>query len=244
MSFSSDVKQELLKVDFDEANIYLSDAQSFGESLTTANFKSSLNDKFKLYMDISKLKESSIKAILKGIFLSSGCIVDPNIDNHFEVIIKNKACAEYILNLLSVLDFTPKLTKRNNSYIIYIKSTEQISTFLSIIEAFSSLLRYEEIRVEKEVKNLINRTTNCETANITKTILTSVNQLKAIDKLRDSGVYDTLNDKLKYTIMLREKYRDESLQYISNMTKDSEYISKSGLKHRLDKIIEIANNIE
>ena len=77
--------------------------------------------------------------------------------------------------------------KKSNTYVIYIKESEQISYFLSIIEANSSMLNFEQIRVEKEVKNQVNRTTNCQTANIAKTIKSSVLQVEAIEKIKREG---------------------------------------------------------
>lgn len=242
MSFSSDVKNEVLNNFSKNKKSCCIKAEKFGEYLTSVPLKNILNDEFKEYLDISKLNECCIKSILKGVFLGSGCIVDPLVDYHFEAIFKNKACGEYFLNLLSVLDFTPKLIKRKKQNIVYFKESEQISLFLSILGANNAVLKFEQIRVEKEVKNKINRTTNCETANLSKTINSAVKQIEAINKLKKSGKFASLNEKLKYTANLRIKYPTESLDYISSVTSKDEKnkISKSGLKHRLDKIVEIA----
>lgn len=248
MSFSSKVKEEILKNYSKKQNECCIKAVRFGENLVQSTHKFELVEYNGLF-DISKLNECCIKAILKGAFLGSGCIVNPEQDYHFEIVIKNKACADYLFNLLSVLEFTPKILKRKkvNSYMLYIKDSEQISYFLSIVGASKSMLDFEEIRVRKEVKNQINRTTNCQTANIAKTIKSSVAQIEAIEKIKRLGKFELLNDKLKYTANLRLKYKNESLDYISNITKQSnnekEYISKSGLKHRLDKIVEYANSL-
>ncbi len=248
MSFSSKIKEEVLKGFTEKQKECCIVAERFGENLTQCSYKADL-DEYSDFFEISNLNECCIKAILKGAFLGGGCIVDPNTDYHFEIVIKNKACADFIFNLLSVLEFTPKVLKRkkSNMYVVYIKESEQISYFLSIIEANSSMLNFEQIRVEKEVKNQVNRTTNCQTANIAKTIKSSVLQVEAIEKIKREGKFDKLSDKLKYTANLRLKYKNESLDYISNITKKSndknDYISKSGLKHRLDKIVEYANSL-
>lgn len=243
MSFSSEVKEEILNKVSNTKNECCMVAEAFGESLTVASLKNDIKSEYEKLFDISDLNECCIKSILKGVFLSSGCIVDPNLDYHFEVTFKNKACAEYFLNLLSVLDFMPKIIKRKKIYNVYIKDSDQISLFLSLVEASKSMLKFEQIRVEKEVKNNINRSINCETANLAKTIKSSVAQREAINKIRENGLFDSLNDKLKYTANLRIKYPNESLDFISKQTENGNYISKSGLKHRLDKIIEIANKI-
>ncbi|MEG1705710.1 MAG: DNA-binding protein WhiA [Clostridia bacterium] len=244
MSFSSDIKAELLiKID----NLHkecCKKAETFGEYITEENVKSNIDNKYDIYFDISKLNECCIRAILMGSFLNSGYITNPNVDYHLEILFKNKALAEYLINLLSVLDFSPKLLKRKIGksfiYVIYIKEAEQISIFLSLIAVDKFVLEFEEIRVEKDVKNNINRNINCETANLSKTIKAAVSQLDAINKIKLNGTYKNLNDKLKEVASLRETYKEETLEYLSKIIK----ISKSGLKHRLDKIIQIANDIK
>ena len=129
-------------------------------------------------------------------------------------------------------------------YIVYLKGSDQISEILSMLGANLSKLKFEQIRVEKEVKNNINRTNNCEVANMAKTIKTSMIQIEAIEKLKKYNLFDNLNEKLKYTASLRLKYKDESLDSISKKTIGKDYVSKSGLKHRLDKLVELANSIE
>lgn len=244
MSFSSNIKDEVLKKISIQNKECCIKAEKFGEYLTEVHSKNLLNDDFKDYLDISKLNECCIKSILKGAFLGGGCIVDPYSDYHFEIVTKNKACAEYLLNLLSVLDFRPKLIKKSkiNLYTVYFKESEQISLFLSIIEASASLLKFEQVRVEKEVKNQINRAINCETANLSKTINSAYKQLEAIKKLKKSGKFKKIDDKLKYVASLREKYKEDSLEFIANKTVNPNKLSKSGLKHRLDKLVELADN--
>ena len=244
MSFSSDIKEELLsKIDQIDKDC-CKYAETFGEYITIENIKYEIDDKFKIFWDISKLDECCIRSILLGSFLSSGYITNPYSDYHLEILFKNKALVEYYFDLLSVLEFSPKLLKRvkgkSSTYIIYIKEADQISTFLSIIGAVASLLKFEQIRVEKDVKNNINRTVNCETANLSKTIKAAVIQINAINKIKEKGKYDSLDDRLKEAASLREKYQDKSLEYLANILK----ITKSGLKHRLDKIVAIAEDIK
>ncbi len=247
MSFSENIKDEILKSCSNLKNDYYINAESFGELLTQASTKNNLKANYNEYFDISKLDEICIKNILKGVFLSSGCVVNPNLNYHLEIYFKNKACTEYIYDILSLLEFTPKILKRKNtnSYVIYIKESEQIVTFLSLLEANNAVLEFEKIRVEKQVKNNINRNINCETANLTKTIKSSMKQLDAIKTIKENNMFDNLDEKLKYVATLREKYPDKSLSYISDKTKVDRIniLTKSGLKHRLDKLIEIADNI-
>lgn len=246
MSFSSEIKQEILNNLGKIKNQDLVDAEKFGEMLVDVSYKNELTKPYEKYLDIAKLEENSIKAILKGAFLASGCIVDPNTSYHIEILIRNKSCAQYLFNLLSVLDFTPKLLKRkqSNLYVIYWKESEQISRFLSMLEANTCKLFFENIRVQKEVTNQINRSVNCETANLSKMASVSSKQIDAIQKIKEAKKFQHLSPKLKYTANLRLQYPEASLDTISSLTTGTNHISKSGLKHRLDKIIEIAANID
>lgn len=244
MSFSSEIKEEILsKFKVSKKSMCCVDAERFGEYITLTQNKYQVKKDFSTYFDISKLNECCIKSIIKGAFLSSGCIINPATNYHFEIAFRNKSCSEYMVDLLSLLEFTPKLIKRKNTnqYIVYIKEAEQISLLLSMMEVSTSLFKFENIRVEKELKNNINRNINCETANLSKTITASMKQIDAINKIKKSGKYSSLDEKLKDVAKLREKYPNESIEFLSKKLSKKYKISKSGVKHRLDKLINIAS---
>lgn len=246
MSFSGEVRDEIMDYYNKKIDPYIIKAERFGEYLTQAQYKNDLMEDFSDYFNISNLSEDEIKAVIKGVFMASGCIIDPNKDYRFEASFKNKACAEYFIDVLSLLDFTPKLVRRSkaNVYVVYFKESEQISYMLSLLEANKCMLKFEEIRVVKDVNNTKNRATNCEVANMTKSINSSLLQLNAINVIRKKGMFLKLNDKLKYTASLREQYPTDTLEQIASKTEGKNKISKSGLKHRLDKLIEIAQNLQ
>lgn len=246
MSFSGQVREEILQYYNKKRDLYIIKAEKFGEYLTQAQYKNDLMIDFSDYFDISNLSEEEIKTVIKGVFLGSGCIVDPNNDYRFEASFKNKSCAEYFLDLLSLLDFTPKLVKRPKSgvYVVYFKESEQISYMLSLLEANRCMLQFEEIRVIKDVNNSKNRMSNCEIANMTKAINSALIQLNAIKIIREKGRFSMLKEKLRYTASLREQYPTATLEEIASKTDGKNKVSKSGLKHRLDKIIQIANDLE
>lgn len=245
MSFSGQVREEILKFYDKNKDPYLIKAEKFGEYLTEAQYKNDLLKDFSDYFEISNLSEEEIKTVIKGVFLASGCIVDPKNDYRFEASFKNKSCAEYFLDMLALLDFTPKLVKRPkaNVYVVYFKESEQISYMLSLLEANKSMLQFEEIRVVKDVNNTKNRMSNCEIANMTKSVNSALKQLEAIKKIKNNGRFSMLSEKLKYTASLREKYPTATLEEIAAKTSGKNKISKSGLKHRLDKLIQIADDI-
>lgn len=246
MSFSGEVRDEILEYYNKKRDPYIIKAERFGEYLTEAQYKNDLMVDFEDYFNISNLSEEEIKTVIKGVFLASGCIIDPNKDYRFEATFKNKACAEYFMDMLSLLEFTPKLVKRPkaNLYVVYFKESEQISFMLSLLEANRCMLNFEGIRVIKDVNNSKNRASNCEIANMTKSINSAMIQLNAIKIIRKKGRFSKLSDKLKYTASLREQYPTDTLEQIASRTEGKDKVSKSGLKHRLDKIIQIAEDLE
>ncbi len=246
MSFSGQVRDEIMEYYSKNRDPYIIKAERFGEYLTEAQYKNDLMEDFEDYFEISNLSEDEIKTVIKGVFLASGCIIDPNKDYRFEATFKNKACAEYFLDLLSLLEFTPKLIKRQkaNVYVVYFREADQISFMLSFVEANRSMLEFEQIRVVKDVNNSKNRASNCEMANMTKSINSALIQLDAIKKIRNSGRFSMLNEKLQYTAMLREENPTDTLDQIALKTEGKNKVSKSGLKHRLDKLIAIASEID
>lgn len=243
MSFSSDIKSKILEDVSRQSKECCKRSETFGEYITINRYKSALERDYIDLLELNNISECCIKSILKGSFLSSGYITDPNLDYHLEIIFKNKALADYYIKLLSMLDLTPKYLKREASksfnHVVYIKEAEQISTYLSIIGASCHLLKFEQIRVEKDVRNNLNRNINCETANLTKIIKASLRQIEAIKKLKENRKYNNLDEKLKQAAKMRIKYPESSIEEIALKLG----ITKSGMKHRLDKIVHISENI-
>ena len=229
MSFSEQVKDEIFLTKNKKCCIL---PLRYGELVTEAK-------DIKL-TDIKKtVKDMCCKrAFLKGVFLGSGCIVNPNTDYHFEVTAKSKIYADYVIKLMNEFELSPKIIKRKSNYVIYLKDSEQISTLLAIVEANKAVLEYENIRISKSIKNNINRSVNCETANLTKTIEAAVKQQEAINKLKKEDRFNELKPKLKEIADLRLKYPEASLDELA--LRCSYKISKSGVYHRLNKIVKLA----
>ena len=203
------------------------------------------------YLDIPKdyiiSDEEQLRAYLRGLFISSGSINDPKTSRyHLEFIVNSKDYANFINGLLNSLNLNSKVIKREKNYMVYIKEAEKISDYLRLIKAYNAVMYYEDIRIYRDHKNMTNRLNNCEQANIDKIFLTSSKQLKDIEILQKHDLIDTLDEKLQEVIKYRLKYKEASLQelsdIISNQTKNK--ITKSGLNHRFRKIKEIANNIK
>ena len=191
--------------------------------------------------------EELLRAYLRGLFIVSGSINDPKTSRyHLEFIINDKEYANYVSGLLNSYKLNSKVIKREKKYMVYIKEAEKISDYLRIIKAYNAVMYFEDIRIYRDHINMTNRLNNCEQANIDKIFLTSSRQIKDIEKLEKYDIIDLLDDKLKEVIKYRLKYREVSLQELSDiMTKETGVkITKSGLNHRFRKIREIITNIE
>ena len=191
--------------------------------------------------------EELLRAYLRGLFIVSGSINDPKTSRyHLEFIINDKEYANYVSSLLNSYKLNSKVIKREKKYMVYIKEAEKISDYLRIIKAYNAVMYFEDIRIYRDHINMTNRLNNCEQANMDKIFLTSSRQIKDIEKLEKYDIIDLLDDKLKEVIKYRLKYREVSLQELSDiMTKETGVkITKSGLNHRFRKIREIITNIE
>lgn len=178
------------------------------------------------------------KALVRGCFLGSGSINNPNNKYHIELIFKEKEFAKKILETLQKYKINFKILDKKNFTSIYSKDGEEISRFLAFIGASSAVLKFEDIRVYRDMRNNVNRIVNCETANLGKTINAAVKQIEAIESIKKDGKFSELTDNLKEIAELRIKYPEASLTELGKMTRVP--IGKSGVNHRLKSIMKIA----
>lgn len=174
------------------------------------------------------------KSFMRGLFMGSGSINNPEKKYHLECRVRN---IYEIKNIVEVMKENGiNLKQREN--IIYIKEGEEISKFLAFIGAAKSVLKFEGIRVERHMNNKVNRLVNCKTANLNKVLNASVEQVEAIRKLKQSGEFEKLEEGLKEIAELRLANPDMPLIELGQ--KLSVPIGKSGVNYRLKKIIKIA----
>lgn len=182
------------------------------------------------------------KAYLRGIYLGGGSLSAPEKSYHLELITHNEYFASQLVNFINdAYDLGTKMTARKKNYIVYIKESEKIVDFLNIIGAHQTLLEYENIRIIKQMRNNVNRVVNCETANLTKTADAAFEHLQAIEAIEESVGLDYLDDKLREMAELRTENPEATLKELGEMS--SPPIGKSGVNHRLKKIMEIAEQI-
>lgn len=185
-------------------------------------------------------KDEEKRALIRGVFLGSGSVNDPTKKYHLEILLSEKDTAKYIQNILKQANIKAKILESNNT--IYIKEGEEISKFLAFVGAQKSVLKFEEIRVMKDLRNTVNRQVNCETANLTKTVNAAVIQIEAINFLKKMKKFEELPDSLIEIAELRVKYPEMSLKDLGDNLESP--IGKSGVNHRLKKIIEIADEVK
>ena len=190
---------------------------------------------------VSKKDEEDLKKVVRKAFLNSGLISDPEKDYSLQIIFKNQVSADYINKILNDAGMNSKIINKGTDYCLYLKSGDEISKFLAFIGANSSVIKFEEIRVMKDMKNNVNRIVNCETANLSKTVNASINVIQDIKYLKSKKQFDSLDDNLKEIANLRIKNPNATLQELGEMLTNP--IGKSGVNHRLKKISEMAKEL-
>jgi len=179
-----------------------------------------------------------IKTLIRGIFLGAGYINQPENKYHLELNLSNETNGNIVTQVLLENDIKGKTIKKKNEFSIYLKDGEEISKFFAFIGSNKGVIKFEEVRVQRQMNNKINRLVNCEAANLNKTINASIEQIEAIKKLQDENKFDQLDDNLKELAMLRLENPNASLIELGEML--SKPVGKSGVNYRLKKIIEIA----
>jgi len=193
------------------------------------------------------MRNCCASSYLAGAFLAYGSCNDPQNSNyHLEISLNDLDKANFISKLISRFDFKAKIVNRRNRYIVYLKKADYVSGFLALIGAHEAMLRFEDERIGRDLKNSLSRIDNCEIANEVKTIKAAQKQIVYMQKLLDSGKYEKLDEKLKNVVDIRMKYQDHSLVELCDAYQKAygDVISKSGMKHRLNKLESIADTLE
>ena len=191
--------------------------------------------------DVTGENQENLKSIIRGLFLGAGSINNPERKYHLEIVLSNIEIMEEIVEILNIFEIKVKTLESKNKYSIYIKECEEISKFLALIGASKAVLKFEDIRIQKEMRGKVNRLVNCETANLNKTINASIEQIEAIEKIQKAGKFNKLDDNLKEIAILRLENPDMSLIDLGKKLKTP--IGKSGVNYRLKKIMEIAKSL-
>lgn len=187
-------------------------------------------------------RECCSSAFFRGLFLACGSMSDPNKDYHLEFVANDMVTAETISQILKENNFPPKISKRKTSVAVYFKNSSTIEELITKMGASQYTLELIGIKVYKSMRNRYNRINNCETANMTKTVNASVDQIKAIEYLEKCGKMSALPTEIYNVALLRKENPDASLSSLCEMTEED--ISRSGMNHRLQKLVKIANSFK
>lgn len=188
------------------------------------------------------IKNSCCKrAFLRGTFLCTGSMSDPEKSYHLEFVCSYEEQAVRLQSLIQSFQVEAKIVIRKKYYVVYLKEGASIADLLNIMEAHVSLMNFENYRIIKEMRGSINRKVNCETANITKTVNASSKQIEDILLIRDHYGFQNLPDNIREAAQIRLEYPDATLKELGQILEPP--VGKSGMNHRLRKLSELADRL-
>lgn len=182
-------------------------------------------------------------SFVKGVFLACGTITSPGNAYHMEFLMRNEENAAGLSAYLSELGVPPKITERRGGFFgVYYKDSESVVDVLGHIGANRAAFKLLDVKIYKDIRNNANRVANCEAANIGKTVAAANEQMRAIEAIINSGRSDELPDELRQTLDLRAAFPDATLMELASRHQPP--ITKSGVNHRLKRLIEFSKNAE
>ncbi len=181
------------------------------------------------------------RAYIRGAFLGCGSVLNPEKGYHLEFSMHSNNFAKDFAKLLNLYELNAKVIQRKSNFIVYIKESEKIVDVLNIIGAHKTLLDFENVRIIKEMRNNVNRIVNCETANLSKTVNASFDQIENIKTLDGLIGLENLPNSLKELAYLRLENQEMSLKELGEIMNPS--IGKSGVNHRFKKMEKLISEI-
>ena len=226
MSFSYDVKNEIAAIEPKKECC-----------------ESTLNNCF----DIAALQRSikgkcCVKTFLRQAFIKYGSVNNPENSYHLEMVIDSENLSSYINVFLNDFKISSKILLRNGDYIVYVKNAESVADFLKLAGASSSLMEFENVRIVKDMKRNINRSINCDSANIQKKIDAAFRQAESINYIRDTVGIEYLPEELCELAVLRLENMNMGLTELGDRLGNK--LSKSGVNHRMKRLMDIAGNLK
>ena len=188
--------------------------------------------------------DNMIRAFITGSFLATGSINSPNTTNyHLEISCISEDYARFLIRLLERYFITRKITTRRDRYVVYLKASEQISDFLRLMGASDAIFTFEDVRIQRDFVNSLSRWNNCEIANDAKSLAAARKQYEAVEYLVESGNIIKLSEKDQEIAMVRYENPEAGFVELSQIyeKKTGQVLSKSGIRHRFIKIIDLAD---
>lgn len=174
------------------------------------------------------------RAYLRGCFLACGWVADPGRGCHLELAVSSREEGEVLLEILAAEELTARLGPRPTGCSVYLKDGDQVSRFLTLTGAYGSVMRFENVRALKEVKNLVNRLVNADTANVAKAVEASVRQAEDIRAVLAAGMWERLPRALREVALVRLRHPEASLRELGELLVPP--VGKSGVNHRLRRL--------
>lgn len=192
------------------------------------------------HVNLGLLEEPGLRVgFLRGAFLSGGSVTDPQKRYHLELVTGHHSVSRELTALLMDMGFEPGIARRGGNSVLYFKQSGVIEDFLTTLGAPVSAMTVMSAKIEKDMTNSVNRIVNCDTANVAKTVEAAATQLAAIQRLRDSGRFESLPERLRDTALLRERYPELALSELAAACDPP--VTKSCLNHRLRRLCELAD---
>ena len=184
-------------------------------------------------------EECCRRSYIRGAFLAGGAITDPSKSYHMELVTDHYSVSKETYSLLLDMGLFPKETSRGGNYITYFKQSTAIEDLLTLIGAPLHAMELMSTKIEKDVRNSVNRKVNCDTANVTKTVDAAAAQIEAIRRIEAGGAFEALPEKLRQTASLRLQNPELSIKDLAEISVPP--VTKSCLSHRLRKLVELSD---
>lgn len=187
-------------------------------------------------------REKNRNAYIRGIFLGGGSVGDPTKSYHMEFVTSDDDFSEQFKNMLNANELNANVTKRKANNVVYVKDSSHISLLLALMGDFENTCHMESVKIEKQVRNRINRLVNCETANISKTVNSAGKQIDSIRYIQDTVGLSSLSEELQQIAKLRLEYPYSSLRELGELLESP--LGRSAVNHRLKKIQQFAEKVK
>lgn len=236
-SFSALTKETLASLEPKKKcckRVYAETVNSLDKSKTGEMSTSEVFGKFKC--------DNCLKEFLRGAFVASGSVTDPEKRYHLDFTFEDYSDAEIVSEALESAGFEPKTTMRREKHVVYFKDNDMIGDFLAYIGANKAAFDMMNSKIVKDVRNNANRLVNCDTANIEKAIAASQKYVEAIKYIEEVGAMSSMPGELREAAELRVKFIQAPLSELASKCQIP--ITKSGMKHRLEKILKYAEDLK
>lgn len=181
------------------------------------------------------------RAFLRGAFLAAGSVNDPSRSYHLEIVCAGEDKAQQVQEMMRSFSIEARIVVRKGTYVVYVKESDGISDFFNLTGAHQGLMQMENIRILHGISGSVNRSVNCETANLAKTVEASVEQIRCIETIRDTIGLSELSPPLQQMAEVRLENPDAPLKALGALLDPP--VGKSGVNHRLRRLKQIAEDI-